>query len=71
MDSRALEILRLRQGLEEKDSSKDESLLKTSPRDVVREICGWEFGDPRWFDTFEKWCKWAGLCIVTLPKKGE
>ena len=69
MDERALRILRQRQGLEDFDTSKDKRLLKTSPRDIVREICGWELGDHRWFDSFEQWCNWAGLEIVEKKKE--
>ena len=60
----AMRILRQREGLESNDTSLDEKIQKFPPKYALAEICGWEFGDPRWAETFEEWCNLVGLKIV-------
>ena len=64
----AMRILRQRLGLEEDDTSKDELIKTYSQREALAELCGWEFGDSRWSQVFEKWCGWVGLEIVEKKK---
>ena len=50
-----MRILRQRRRLDEDDESEDAQINALTPEFAVKEICGWEFGDPRWANRFAGW----------------
>ena len=68
MNQKLLNVLRMRRGLSENDSSQDTELLSLSADTKLHEICAWQFGDPIWADEFLSWADECGY-EVTLKKK--
>ena len=55
--------LRQRQGLEETDDSMDEFFESRPPMWRLREVVGWELGDPGWADQIIQWARDCGVEI--------
>lgn len=60
-----LEKIRQRNDLEENDKSNDEKFNSMSPIKKLRDVAGWELGDPDWANQFIEWAKDCGFEITT------
>jgi hypothetical protein len=58
-----LKRLRQRKGFDENECWNDAELDRMSPMEKLREVAGWELGDPSWAGTFIQWAKDCGFEI--------
>ena len=61
-----IEILRMRLGLDENDTSRDAYINSLPPMRRVRMIAGWELGSEAWATQFEEYFESQGLYLTTI-----
>ena len=58
---RLMEILRQRQGFEEKDTLIDDELQSMPPKVAFSELCAWHLGDHEYSELIMQWIEDCGL----------
>lgn len=59
-----MQKLREAEGLDRYDTSKDKEIQEMSPKEALRALCRWEFGDPTWAGIFIEWAEACGYSVT-------